>query len=315
MAILDQLRTHGSYVCVVGGANVDIEGRANHAILGGDSNMGSVTQAPGGVGRNVAENLARLGVETRLISAVGQDPAGDWLVATTSETGVNTDDVVRMAHPPTATYLSVIDPTGDMVVAINDMAILEAITPTALAETSGILSEAALVVCDANLTSASLAWLAENLASWHVPLFIDPVSVAKAPKLLPILPKVHMLKPNAMEAGVLTGTAVVDLASAQHAAKALVDAGVTVVALSMGANGVVYATRSQAGTINAHPADVVSVTGAGDALMAGLVRASLDAATIETAVTFATAAAALATESASTVSASMNASAVRSRLE
>ena len=61
------------FVSVIGGANIDIHGRSTQALRSNDSNPGDVHISAGGVARNIAENLARLGADTRLISAVGDD--------------------------------------------------------------------------------------------------------------------------------------------------------------------------------------------------------------------------------------------------
>ena len=60
-------------VIVIGGANVDIKGRSRAAVMPGTSNPGEVIVSPGGVGRNIAENLARLDVSTALLAMTGDD--------------------------------------------------------------------------------------------------------------------------------------------------------------------------------------------------------------------------------------------------
>ena len=74
-------------VCVIGGANVDIHGAAYQPLRLRDSNPGSVHVSPGGVARNVAENLSRLGLDCRLVTAVGKDPNGEMLLAHGREAG------------------------------------------------------------------------------------------------------------------------------------------------------------------------------------------------------------------------------------
>ena len=85
---------HNKYVCVVGGANLDIEGRVPGSPLLGDSNLGAVVRSPGGVGRNIAENLTRLKIPTRLITALGRDDNGTWLHDLTAKSGVALTDSV-----------------------------------------------------------------------------------------------------------------------------------------------------------------------------------------------------------------------------
>ena len=61
------------HVLVIGAAGTDIIGRAAASLHSGTSNPGQVRMCYGGVARNVAENLVRLGTETLLITAVGDD--------------------------------------------------------------------------------------------------------------------------------------------------------------------------------------------------------------------------------------------------
>jgi pseudouridine kinase len=287
------------YVCVVGGANVDIEGRAPGPLLHGDSNPGSVIRSPGGVGRNIAENLARLDVPTRLITALGRDHSGTWLHDLTAASGVDLADSVWSEFALTATYLSVIDGSGEMAVAVNDMAVMESLDVAALDARLSTLENAAAVVVDCNLASESIGHIAGTLTGG--PLFVDPVSVAKAGRVAPHLASVHTLKPNRAEAALLSGVEISGKRGLETAAKALLDAGVRQVVISLAAEGIYFANAETSGTLTPSIQDVASVTGAGDALMAGLVHAHLADLDIEDAVRFALAASVLSAASASPV--------------
>ena len=69
------------YVVVVGGANVDLKAQSSEKAIAATSNPGHASLSAGGVGRNIAENLARLGTPTHLVAAIGVDQLGEWLVA------------------------------------------------------------------------------------------------------------------------------------------------------------------------------------------------------------------------------------------
>ena len=307
------LLSDSDYVCVVGGANVDIEGRVPGALEFEDSNPGRVYRSAGGVGRNIAENLARLDVSTRLITALGRDHYGSWLQAETAGAGVDLTDSIWSASAPTATYLSVIDSTGEMVVAVNDMGVLTALTTAALDTRQRTIGHAAAVVVDCNLTPESLGHVVSRLA--HSPVFVDPVSSAKAQRIAPHLASVHTLKPNRAEAGLLSGVDVSGTRSLRTAAKALLDAGVQHVVISLGGDGVFFADAETSGTLTPPPHAVTSVTGAGDALMAGLVHAHLAELPIEQAARFALAAAAITAGSARPVAQDLSAETILGLLE
>ncbi|MGI9607963.1 MAG: carbohydrate kinase family protein [Acidimicrobiales bacterium] len=297
------------YVCVVGGANVDIEGRVAGPLLQADSNPGTVIRSPGGVGRNIAENLARLDVPTRLITALGRDDNGNWLRDLTAASGVDVTDSIRSELAPTATYLSVIDGSGEMAVAVNDMAVMDSLDVAALDALRDTLGAAAAVVVDCNLLSESIGHIATTLTGGE--LFVDPVSVAKAGRVAPHLASVHTLKPNLAEAALLSGVEISGRRSLQTAANVLLDAGVRQVVISMAADGVFFANAERSGTLSPPRQDVASVTGAGDALMAGLVHAHLAKLDIEDAVRFALAASVLSAASASPVAKDFSAESIR----
>jgi len=283
------LLTESDYVCVIGGANVDIEGRVPGPLLLGDSNPGTLIRSPGGVARNIAENLARLDVSTRLITALGRDDNGTWLHDQTAGAGVDLADSVWSESSPTATYFSVIDGSGEMAVAVNDMAVMEAIDVAALDARRDTLAHATAVVMDCNLPPESIGHIAGGLAG--SPLFVDPVSGAKAGRVAPHLASVHTLKPNRAEAALLSGVEISGTRSLKTAASALLDAGVQQVVISLGPEGVFFANAETSGTLAPPHQVVASVTGAGDALMAGLVHAHLAGLRTEEAVRFALAAA------------------------
>ena len=301
-------------VCVVGGANVDIEGRPSLVLRPRDSNVGSVRRTLGGVGRNIAENLARLDISTTLITALGRDDAGRWIHQATSAAGVDLTDALWVEDLPTATYLSVLETAGELHVAINDMAVLDRLDDAAIAARRGALSAASAVVVDANLTPAALARLFECVEGTAV--FADSVSVAKARRLAPHLHQLNLIKPNAAEATLLTGVEVDSLDTARRAAERLVTAGVANAIISLGRHGLIHMGADGADRVVAPlDTDVVSVTGAGDALMAGLVHAHLAGASLDRALRFASAAASIAARSPTTVSPEMSVASVTSLLD
>lgn len=302
-----------SYVAVVGGANIDLSGRSTTALRMGDSNPGSLSVSPGGVGRNIAENLARLGAVVQFFSVVGQDAWGDELLAACRSAGVGVDHVLRPADVSTSVYLSVLDADGEMKLALNDMAALTHLNVAALDKRAGFLDRAHMWVIDANLSEEALQWLFQRRAQQRV--IVDTVSAAKVGRLTPYLASIHTLKPNALEAEVLTGIVVQDKTSAQHAAAALHRAGVKRVFLTLGGQGALYSDDGNSFWLDALPVRVVSVTGAGDAALAALTHATLHGWDARRSAQFAMASAALATTSAQTIHPNLSEAAVLQLLE
>jgi len=301
-------------VVVVGGANIDILGITNATMVTHDSNPGRIDESPGGVARNIAENLARLGVETQLITALGSDSHGRYLAAECTEDGIITDASLVVDDLPGSRYLAICDSRGSLEVALSDMRALDRLTPEVLAERGTVIVGAALVVADCNLPVASLRWLGDNVT---VPLLLDPVSVAKAPRASEILDKLAALKLNVLEAGALLGRSV-DADSGDEVAAAAVEllaAGVGRVFITLGPRGVHAADASGHLNLPAPEAMVANVTGAGDAFSAGVVYATLADMSLSETAAFGSAMAALALESGRTVSRAVNLETVLTRSE
>ena len=248
-------------ITVVGGANIDIAGIPAGRFVLRDSNPGHVRESPGGVGRNIAENLARLGAEVRLVTSFGTDSAGDDLAADCERAGIDTTYSIRAEGIPGSRYLAVLDDSGDLAAAVNDMRALDALTPDVL--DPGAFSEADVVVLDTNLHGSTLARAAEFADG--IPIVLDPVSTAKAPLALPILGRLAAIKANLREAEEISGAA-----GAEGAATRLLEAGVRAAFITMGAGGVLYAAPGVFETLSVRPVRVVNATGAGDAFAAGV---------------------------------------------
>lgn len=309
---------HQGHVTVVGGANVDVKARTLAPAVPGTSNPGMATQAPGGVARNIAENLARLGIPTHLIAAVGRDPNGDLLLRETEAAGVDVRGVLQ-SDRPTGTYTAVLDDQGELVIAVAAMGATDALTPAALQERRGVLRGAAWVVADGNLSTETLTHLLTLCAQGGTPVVFEPVSVPKATRLLPALASglvPHTVTPNVAELAALVGRDVPDTPGALTGAAGELHAqGVQTVWVRRGERGSLLSTPDGAAEIPALPARVADVTGAGDAMLAAYLAALLAGLPPAEAARHGHAAAALTVESLHAVSPTLTPGAVRTRLD
>ena len=301
----------GAYSVVVGGVNMDIGGRSQASLVDGDSNPGIVTTSPGGVGRNIAHNLSLLGTDVRLLTAFGDDLYGQQSAASCSELGIDLSHALRVAGVPTSTYLYITGPDGDMALAVSDMQVCKKITPQYLAQNLSLLNNAQVVVFDTNLPEDSIQYLAENVT---VPLFCDPVSTAKAEKIRSILSKIHTLKPNRLEAELLSGVKIETKQDLDRAAQKLLDAGVHRMFISLGADGVYAVTQEQRLQLPNLPGHMVNTTGCGDAFMAALVWAYLEGTDLRDTALSGLAAGSIAMESSETINPNMSAEALKARM-
>lgn len=301
----------GSYAVVVGGVNMDIGGRSFAPLVGADSNPGQVHVSLGGVGRNIAHNLSLMGTDVRLLTAFGEDLYGQQISASCAELGIDASHALRLRDCATSTYLYLTDPEGEMALAVSDMAVCEKITPAYLAGKLPLLQNAQVVVADANIPAKSLQYLADNCT---VPLFCDPVSTAKAEKLRPILGKIHTLKPNRLEAELLSGVPIRSMEDVAKAADVLTGMGVHRMFISLGSDGVYAAMGEKRLVLPNIPGTMVNTTGCGDAFMAALVWAYLEGMDLEETAKAGLAAGSIAMESGDTINPNMSAKALRERM-
>ena len=304
------LRT-GSYAVVIGGVNVDIGGRSFAPLIAADSNPGRVSMSLGGVGRNIAHNLSLMGVDVRLLAAYGDDMNGQQVVSSCASLGIDLSHALKVPGGTTSTYLYLTDEQGEMALAVSDMSICQKVTPEYLAENAGLLQNARVVVADTNIPAESLTWLAENC---HAPLFIDPVSTTKAEKLRSILGKIHTLKPNRLEAELLSGIPIRNKADLETAAKKLLDTGMQRLFISLGADGALAADAEGFHWLKNIPGNMVNTTGCGDAFMAALTWSYLEGFGLEQSARAGLAAGSIAMESEQTINPDMSAEALKARM-
>ncbi|TBR42876.1 sugar kinase [Marinomonas agarivorans] len=279
-------------IVVIGGCNLDIAGTYEQAPLYGDSNPGKVGKSAGGVGRNIAENLARLAHQTTLISALGMDESGEWLFEYNKQLGINMTHCLRSPKHDTGTYLAINQPNGELQYAVADMAIFKEVNKPLLTQKQALLRSADLLIIEANIHSSSIEWLAKQ--TLPLPICADAVSASKAQQLLPLLPKLTLLKVNRQEAiALLERTSSHNKSlNNEQLAQALVKLGIENVLLSLGSEGVLFANHQHCIHQTAFQVTSISDTGAGDALFAGFIHGYLEEWPIEKTLKFACACAA-----------------------
>ena len=302
-------------IACFGGANMDLHIQSIVPVILRDSNPGHIHTSPGGVMRNIAENCARLGADVTLLSAVGNDAFGDRIRMASEKAGIRMDAVMVREDCPTSCYMAFMDETGDMLVAANDMRIMDLIGDDYLPRNADVLRGADVILCDANPPEARIAQLAELAAG--TPIFADPVSVAKGGKFLSVLDRLHLLKPNRIELQHLSGLPCETDEEIRAAAASLLDKGLQSIAISLGSKGCYYADREGRNFFRRLKpvAEMANATGAGDAFMAGLACACARGAGPEDMIDYALACGLIAVQSEDTINPRMSDEAVRKILE
>ncbi|MCR5290488.1 MAG: bifunctional hydroxymethylpyrimidine kinase/phosphomethylpyrimidine kinase [Treponema sp.] len=273
------------YVVVIGGANIDIQGFPFSPLIMHDSNPGLIKLSCGGVGRNIAENLARLGCDVRLISILGDDAFAHQLRTETEAAGVDISNCITVHNDTTSTYLSILNTSGDMEIALASMEILNKLTVSSIKTKADVIRNAAAVVLDTNLNEEVISYILTTFPD--TVFFADPVSVTKAHKLVQNLGNLYCIKPNILEAEVLTGKKLSTVEEIEQAGHDLLSRGVQQVVISRGEDGLYCCNEDESFFRPAPQVHIKNCTGAGDAFMAGLVYSWLHGMTLQEAAAFA----------------------------
>jgi pseudouridine kinase len=282
-------------VLVIGSSGVDIVGRLRSELHTDSSNPAHIRYSFGGVARNVAENLARLGQSVRLVSAIGEDDAAGRLLDVLVEAGVDVGAVLRTEEGNTGTYLAVFDQAGNRQFALDDMRIVSLLTSQYIRQYAHLFDDASLLFIDANLPKDTLRTVLSLARRAHLPVCADPTAALLAHRFQPYISRFFMITPNSSEASILCDPShpVNNRKQALEAAKCLVSQGVNLAIITMAEQGLCYATSEVSGHIPALRTGVLDPTGAGDALSATVIFALLNGIQIDEAMRLGVSAASL----------------------
>ena len=294
---------------------MDINGFSRDPLNMFDSNPGRVEYCPGGVGRNIAENLYRLGAEVRFIGVIGDDPGGELIRNSSARTGLNIEHslFVENSGQATSVYIALMDSNGEMKLALADMGILEQMTEEHLERKAEIIRESAIVLLDTNLPERIIRFIVDRFGGGPA-FFLDPVSARKASKAASRIGSFDTLKMGRMEASILSGTEIPvfkdpgDAAAREKLAEAanrLIDKGVRRVFITLGKEGVFTACAAGSFFSPVRYVQPLNTSGGGDAFMAGIVFGTLRGWDEERIVSFSLAMARITVQSKTTVSPEM----------
>jgi pseudouridine kinase len=282
-------------VIILGAAGVDLVGRLKKDLLPGTSNPAKIRASFGGVARNVAENLARLGQPVCLLTAVGTDEVGEQLLQQAARAGVDVGSVLRTSEYPSGAYLAVVNSNGVLQFALDDMRAMNVLTPAYLHAHAPLFKQASLLFVDANLPKETLRAAIALARQARLPICADPTSISLASRLKPYLSRLYLITPNHAEAEVLCNRPIsaLDVNEAIEAAKCLVSHGVGMTIITLAQFGVCYATSETSGHVPAIRTEIIDPTGAGDALTAAVIFALLNQIPLDDAIRLGVSAASL----------------------
>lgn len=292
-------------IVVIGGMNIDILASANPLHFH-DSSVGSIQTSYGGVGRNIAENIARLGLPVHLCSVIGDDAFGRLMLEHAHHIGINTSLVEVKSNVRTGSYLAVSD-HEDMVVGVNDMDITSQMDRAWADTYLPQLLSFDVIVIEPNIPKETLTYLMASLKDKII--IVDPVSAIKASRLVDVLPYISVIKCNRLELSALSNTTTID-----EGLLHLLTAGVSRVIVTQGKDDVIDYSAQETKHHTPVATAVVNVTGAGDAFTAGIVAGIAMAYSNQDQITLAMKMSQLALQSSTTVSTQISSRLVKEKL-
>jgi len=280
-------------VTVVGSFNMDLFIETPRFPAPGEAILGkNFRRAPGGKGANQAFAVARMGMQSAIIGAVGRDAFGDEMVANLEAVGVQTSRVMRRDAIASGTAMIVLDAAGQNQIVVANGA-NDTLTAAEVRARAALFrkSKAALIQFETPMPSVEAALrLARKSGALAVlnPAPFTPVSDR-------VLRLADWIIPNEGEASKLTGVDVRNIASAAKAAVALKRRSrCDNVLITLGAGGAWLDTPSFAGHIAGFKVTAVDTVGAGDTFIGAFVVKLVEGATPREAARFGCAAAAIA---------------------
>lgn len=258
------------YVLVFGISICDIFGFTTKNYRAYDSNPGRVKISYGGVCRNIAENMAKIGTNTKFISILGDDDKGKGLIEHAANHGFDMQDSMIVKGGSTPTYIAILDETGEMVSAVVDIAVIHELTTEFVDSKAHLICDAAYMIFDAD--NAPIVEHVVKTYEGKTKFILDPVSASKASTVKHLLPYFHTIKPNRHEAEVLCGFAIKSEADVREAGNYFLNLGVKNIFISLDSEGIYYNNGIEEGMIRVNEVNVVNVTGAGDSFVAGIGR-------------------------------------------
>ena len=272
------------YILVIGGTNVDIQGFSAGNLRAHDSNPGYVGISYGGVGKNIAENIAMLDINTKFITVFGNDLYGGKIKEHLGKIDIDVSDSLILENEETSVYLSILDSNGEMNVAISSMEIFKKLTPEYLKQKNKKIESSEIVIIDTNLEEETIKYITSLKKKSKI--MVDTVSTKKAEKIKSSIGNFYTIKPNKIEAELLSGIKINTNDDLDRAGRYFLEAGVKNVFITLGSEGVYYINDDKKGIIKNPKVTPVNVTGGGDAFVAGIAYAEYFGKSIDEAAKF-----------------------------
>ena len=269
-------------IIVIGGANADLYGQiAVEQEAPADSNPGHISIHAGGVGRNIAENLAHLGAEIEFIGHFGGDDFAIMLERSLTSSGASISLSMRTPSSNSDLYLAIHNKQGELISAVNNMGLVERLPKNFFnAHTiANAITTADLIILDGNLSEEVLDDFFQIYGNNSV-IAVDSVSTVKARRFISHLSKIDYLKCNLAEARILVSAgnnlsldSIKSIESVEEISQRLMKTGVGTALISNSDAGFMVARGGEFKHFSAPKLAKSYSSGAGDALFSGFLYA------------------------------------------
>lgn len=278
------------YILGIGASNVDLYCKSNIEIKDHFDHPCKITYTPGGVTRNILENIHKLGFNTKLLSCVGKDIYGDYLLKKIKESGIDCKDIKIVDDQNTGLFVQIQDQNNDMHIAMCDMNILKHIDIEYIKNNDMALKKASAIVLDPSLENEVLAYLFANYK--NIPIFVDPISEIYAKKIRPYLSDIYCIKPNCNELSILADMKINNHDDLIEASKIVLNKGVSKLFVSLGSKGCIYNDESNHIVTRAFKEvdNIINASGAGDSFFAAIIYCMVTAKSLDDTINYALAA-------------------------
>lgn len=264
------MNENNPYILVLGASIVDIFGFCGRSYAQRDSIPGHIKISFGGVCRNIAENLARVGINTEFISTLGDDENGKSILEHSRRFGYNMENSLFLKGESTPTYMAILNHKGEMESAVVDMESLNKMDESFIEGKHEVFANAEYTIVDSD-NPVLLEYILKKYEG-KSKFILDPVSAKKARKIRHLIKYFHTVKPNRFETEALCGFKIETDDDLKKAGRFFIEQGVKNVFISLDSDGIYYITsEGEEGTLACcESINVKNVTGAGDSFVAGI---------------------------------------------
>lgn len=260
-------------IVVVGAVFVDVKGFPEDQYIPTGRNAGKVEIVHGGVGRNVAEDIANIELRPTFVSLVDDTAEGEEVISKLRNHKVNTD-YIRRVKDGMGMWLAVFDNMGDIAGSISKRPDLGPICDMLDEKGDEIFRNADSIIMEIDIDKEIVKRVFRYAEKYHKPVYAVVANMSIATQRRDFLQSIDCFVCNQQEAGILFVSDFSDMSPEElcdDLSRRVISAQIPSMVVTMGSRGAVYADMN--GDKGVYPARKVKVrdtTGAGDAFCAGV---------------------------------------------